>query len=52
MFQQLDCNVQYGTPENPDGCKSDLFTWTEVTVGSNNGGKPQTPNFSGKATIH
>jgi phospholipase C len=55
MFQQLDCNVQYGTPENPDGCKSDLFTWTEVTVGSNNNGKPQPPNFStdyapGKAT--
>jgi phospholipase C len=46
MFQQLDCNAQYGTKENPDGCKSDLFTWTEVTVGSNNNGKPQSPNFS------
>jgi phospholipase C len=46
MFQQLDCNVQYGTKDNPDGCKADLFTWTEVTVGSNNNGKPQPPNFS------
>jgi phospholipase C len=46
MFQQLDCNVKYATRGNPDGCKSDLFTWTEVTVGSNNNGKPQPPNFS------
>jgi phospholipase C len=46
MFQQLDCNVKFATKRNPDGCKSDLFTWTEVTVGSNNNGKTQPPNFS------
>ncbi|MGA7061274.1 MAG: alkaline phosphatase family protein [Candidatus Acidiferrales bacterium] len=41
MWQQLDCNVKYATKGNPDGCKSDYFTWTEVTVGSNNNGKAQ-----------
>jgi phospholipase C len=46
MWQQLDCNASYGTKTNPDGCKSDFFTWTEVTVGSNNNGKPQPSNFS------
>ena len=46
MWQQEDCNVKHGSTAIPDGCKSDLFTWTEVTVGSNNNGKPQPPNFS------
>ena len=46
MWQQEDCNANYGTPENPSGCLADLFTWTEVTVGSNNNGKPQPGNFS------
>jgi phospholipase C len=45
MFQQMDCNVKYGTRQNPDGCKSDYFTWTEVTVGSNNNGKAQPSPF-------
>src|SRR5215467_2623378 len=47
MWQQEDCNaISYGTPANPSGCLADLFTWTEVTVGSNNNGKPQPANFS------
>jgi phospholipase C len=46
MYQQLDCNAAYATPTNPSGCLADLFTWTEVTVGSNNNGKPQPANFS------
>jgi phospholipase C len=46
MWQQEDCNAAYATPTNPSGCRADLFTWTEVTVGSNVNGKPQTPNFS------
>ncbi len=46
MWQQADCNVSYATESNPSGCKSDLFTWTEVTVGSNVNGLPQPSNFS------
>jgi phospholipase C len=46
MWQQADCNVAYATESNPSGCKSDLFTWTEVTVGSNVNGLPQPANFS------
>jgi phospholipase C len=46
MWQQEDCNAAYATPANPSGCKADLFTWTEVTVGSNINGKPQPANFS------
>ena len=41
MWQQEDCNASYATPGNPSGCKADFFTWNEVTVGSNNNGKPQ-----------
>jgi phospholipase C len=46
MWQQADCNVAYATESNPSGCKSDLFTWTEVTVGSNVNGLAQPSNFS------
>jgi phospholipase C len=46
MWQQEDCNVRHATRGNPSGCLADLFTWTEVTVGSNNNGKPQPANFS------
>ena len=46
MWQQADCSASYATPSNPSGCKADYFTWTEVTVGSNNNGKTQPQNFS------
>jgi len=46
MWQQEDCSSSYATSANPSGCLADLFTWTEVTVGSNNNGKPQPSNFS------
>ena len=46
MWQQLDCNAAYATGSNPSGCKADLFTWTEVTVGANVNGRAQPPNFS------
>jgi phospholipase C len=42
MWQQEDCNASYGTPTNPSGCLHDYFTWTELTVGSNNNGKVHT----------
>lgn len=46
MWQQEDCSAATAAPTNPSGCLADLFTWTEVTVGSNNNGKPQPANFS------
>ena len=45
MWQQEDCSIKYATPANPSGCLADLFTWTEVTVGSNVNGKPQPTPF-------
>jgi phospholipase C len=46
MWQQFDCDASHVTKRNASGCLADLFTWTEVTVGSNNNGKAQPPNFS------
>jgi phospholipase C len=43
MWQQEDCSAAHATAANPSGCLADLFTWTEVTVGSNVNGKTQ-PN--------
>ncbi|HVJ06953.1 MAG TPA: alkaline phosphatase family protein [Acidisarcina sp.] len=45
MWQQEDCNASHATTANPSGCLADLFTWTEVTVGSNVNGKAQPKNF-------
>ena len=46
MWQQEDCDISHATAQNPSGCLHDLFTWTEVTVGSNVNGAPQPANFS------
>ena len=46
MWQQEDCNAAYATVTNPSGCRADLFTWTEVTVGANVNGQAQAANFS------
>ena len=46
MFQQMDCSAAHVTRHNSSGCLNDFFTWTEVTVGANNNGKPQPANFS------
>jgi len=46
MWQQEDCSAARSTPANPSGCQADLFPWVEVTVGSNENGKPQPANFS------
>ncbi len=46
MWQQFDCNATQATHRNPSGCLGDLFTWTEVTVGSNVNGVAQPSNFS------
>ena len=36
MWQQFDCDASHISRRHPNGCLSDLFVWTEVTVGSNN----------------
>ncbi|MHB8475858.1 MAG: alkaline phosphatase family protein [Steroidobacteraceae bacterium] len=46
MWQQLDCDASYASPENPSGCRSDLFPWTEVSVGAGTNGLAQPANFS------
>ena len=46
MWQQFDCDASHISRQHPGGCLADLFTWTEVSVGSNNNGKPQPGNFS------
>jgi phospholipase C len=33
MWQQSDCSTANITPQNPSGCKHDLFTWVAITVG-------------------
>ena len=45
MWQQEDCDISHATTTNPSGCLADYFTWTEVTVGSNNNGKAQPSPF-------
>ena len=50
MWQQTDCNVEYATQWNPSGCKSDLFPWVEINVGSNVNGKPQPKPFTEETT--
>jgi len=46
MWQQFDCDASHISAQHPGGCLADLFTWTEVTVGSNNNGNPQPADFS------
>jgi phospholipase C len=46
MWQQFDCDASHISKAHPSGCLSDLFTWTEVTVGSNVNGVAQPANFS------
>jgi phospholipase C len=45
MWQQFDCDASYVSKQHPSGCLADLFTWTEVTVGSNVNGTAQPANF-------
>ena len=50
MRQQTDCDVQYATQWDPSGCKSDLFPWVEINVGSNENGKPKPKPFTEETT--
>jgi phospholipase C len=42
MWQQLDCNLEHATFENPSGCDGKLFAWVESTMGAGNNGLTQT----------
>jgi phospholipase C len=46
MWQQLDCDLEHATFENPSGCDALLFPWVEVTVGAGTNGAAQASNFS------
>jgi phospholipase C len=51
MWQQLDCNVDYATTQNPSGCLSDLFSWVETSVGAGANGAAQPETFT-ELTTH
>ena len=46
MWQQLSCDIDHPTPDNPSGCGAHLFSWVETTVGAGTNGLPQPANFS------
>ncbi len=50
MWQQFDCNATNATPQNPSGCRGDLFPWVEVTVGAGTNGLSQPSGFSDTST--
>jgi phospholipase C len=50
MWQQLDCNADYSTKDNPSGCLNDLFPWVETTIGTGSNGKTQPSNFTDTTT--
>jgi phospholipase C len=50
MWQQLDCNVAYGSSSNPSGCAADLFPWVETSIGAGSNGKPQPSPFTDATT--
>lgn len=50
MWQELDCNVDYATTDNPSGCLSDLFSWVETTIGAGDNGASQPSPFTELST--
>jgi phospholipase C len=46
MWQQLDCNADNASENNPSGCDARLFPWVETTVGAGANGVKQPANFS------
>ncbi|MEJ2687304.1 MAG: alkaline phosphatase family protein [Gammaproteobacteria bacterium] len=45
MWQQVDCNVAVATTSNPSGCRNDLWSWVEGTVGNGSDGKPKPADY-------
>ncbi|HVS75627.1 MAG TPA: alkaline phosphatase family protein [Steroidobacteraceae bacterium] len=50
MRQQLDCSMAAATPDNPSGCRADLFAWVGVTVGEGSNGAPRPAGFTDQTT--
>lgn len=50
MWQQMDCNINYATTQNPSGCKADLFPWVETSIGAGSNGRPHAVNFNDAST--
>ncbi len=50
MWQQSDCDISQATPQNPSGCRNDLYPWVEVTVGAGTNGKTQPAGFTDEST--
>lgn len=50
MWQQLDCDARGATFANPSGCREDLFSWVEVTVGAGSNGAAPPSNLSDLTT--
>src|SRR5271168_4251007 len=43
MWQQLNCDTDHASFDNPSGCNEKLFSWVEVTVGAGANGVTQPP---------
>jgi phospholipase C len=41
MWQQLNCNLDHASWDNPSGCDGHLFAWVEATVGAGTNGLTQ-----------
>ena len=50
MWQQLDCSPAAASPENPSGCRAQLFPWVETTIGAGNNGAAQPAGFNDTTT--
>lgn len=50
MWQQLDCDAAAADESNGWGCRSDLFPWVGVTVGSNENGRARPKPFNDLTT--
>jgi phospholipase C len=50
MWQEMDCNLNYATTQNPSGCKSDLFPWVETTIGAGSNGRAPAVHFDNTTT--
>jgi phospholipase C len=46
MWQQLNCNHNAASRDNPSGCNANLFAWVEVTVGAGTNGAARPTNFN------
>lgn len=49
-WQQADCAVAHVTPDNPSGCRNDLYPWVAVTAGGGSNGAPPPAGFNDQST--